>query len=295
MVEDIFTPLERAYMFSQVGWRVLPVSLRNGRKSAALKDWPNKASCDWTGVVQDWFINSHSRCDVGIMTGVESGMWVLDIDVHWCNGFASARDLFAEHGETKKPDTFRVKTPSGGEQLYFRYSADYPKITNVSSTPGSPGPLGPGLDVRGWHGMVVAPGAAGRQVITEHVNLLDLPEAPSWLVNLVTKQKARRASQAAPITSGAHALRLAQRVADRLSRVGPGARNQALNNAAYELGVAVGSRNLLSEQDARSLLLDACKENGAWDDDGPKGLGQCIATFESGWTSGLRDGAQDVG
>lgn len=271
-------------MCSQVGWRVFPVSIRNGRKCGAVKDWPNRATTDW-GQIQEWFAYSHMRCDVGILTGPESGLWVLDIDVkNGINGFASARDLFAAHGETKKPNTFRVTTPSGGEHLYFRYPSDHKKIGNTRSK------IGSGLDVQAWHGMVVAPGSFRRRVTND---TLPVADATDWLLDLVTTKARERTTEWPRISSATHALQLAERLADRLARVGPGARNQKLNDAAYELG-HLGATGLLDEEDAKVLLLEACRENGAWDDDGPRGLGQCVATFESGWNSGLRDGAQDA-
>lgn len=272
----------RACAFASLGWRVMPIREREGAKTPALKDWPNTASSDMA-TVRDWWAGKYAGFEVGILTGPESGIWVLDIDVKWCNGFASLRDLFVGHGVYDLPRTLRVNTPSGGQQWYFRYPVDR-KVRNVASSLRQPGPLGAGLDVRGWHGMVAAPWGVGRSPINS-----DMPtDAPDWLVEMVTREP-RRARSLVTVTSADAALTCLRGMADRLAHETAG-RNSALNSAAFQLGM-LGAHGLLDEQEAHDALREACITNGGiaeW----AGGERSFEATFNSGWTAGLATGSE---
>jgi hypothetical protein len=85
--------------------------------------------------------------NVGIATGVVSGVAVLDVDPHK-GGDQSFATLVAQYGEL--PVTPTVATGGDGQHYYFRPAADA-QIHNSAST------LGPGLDVRADGGYVIAP------------------------------------------------------------------------------------------------------------------------------------------
>jgi hypothetical protein len=275
-------PVERAWVAAKLGWRVMP--LRKDSKLPAIKDWPNKATTD-VYQIDEWWNGTHAGANVGILTGPESDIWVLDIDTHWCNGFASVRALFHGHGISQIPNTFRVASPSGGQQWYFRYPASGKKVRNISSEPDRPGPLGAGLDVRGWHGMVVAPGAIGRNVINDVRPIY----APGWLEEIVTTP-AVRSKKIETVSSGANALRLVNDYVIKLSAQRAG-RNSTLNTMAFQLGL-LGGRGLLDEDDARNALLEACRANGAIEGPDAWKDGQFDATFTSGWSAGVIEGAR---
>ena len=57
------------------------------------------------------------KMNIGILTGVASGLLVLDIDPE-AGGFESMKALVAEHGPM--PDTFIVKTGTGGDRCRTR-------------------------------------------------------------------------------------------------------------------------------------------------------------------------------
>ena len=283
-IGPMWTSAARAWICAQLGWRVIPIIQKT--KIPAIKNWPTRATVDFD-VIDEWFNWTKAECDVGVVTGPESGIWVLDIDVHWCNGFISAKELWNRHGERKIPNTFRVKTPSGGEQWYFRYPTEG-KVRNVSSKLSNHGPLGAGLDVRGWHGQVVAPLALGRDIVSDVPPVI----APDWLTTLVTKEPPR-STAVASVDSSASALQLLGRMAARLATEQTG-RNDTLNTLAFKLGL-LGAAGLLEEVDARNALREACVTNGAIGD-GPdawrNGEGQFDATFTSGWNAGVSKGAQ---
>jgi hypothetical protein len=213
-----------------------------------------------------------------VLTGPESGIWILDIDVKHRNGFVTARDLFAAHGVTTRPRTFVVRTPSGGNHWYFRHPEDGRKIGNSAEKR-----LGPGLDSRGWHGYVVAPGTYdGRgtyELIDNHAPIV----AWRWLEDLVEKR--RRETRPEPVvTTIEHALTALRASAGRLAAKPPhSGRNSALNEAAFGLA----RLGMLDRTTAWLALRDACAANGLLDEDGEAA---CEATFNSGWEAGRQAG-----
>lgn len=141
--------------------------------SSAFKD----ASAD-AAQINAWFATGDHNLG---LCPEDAGLFVLDIDPK-NGGDKALADLEAAHG--KLPDTFTVRTPSGGEHHYF-----------TGSLPSSAGKIGEGLDIRGVGGYVVLPpsvlieyGGRGYEV------LHDLPKAEpaAWLT-----AKANAAKQAA--------------------------------------------------------------------------------------------------
>lgn len=69
-----------------------------------------------TPTVRQWVADGFN---IGVRTGTQSGLWVLDVDVDVHTGEPSREwaALFAQHG---LPSTYTVRTPSGGLHYYFR-------------------------------------------------------------------------------------------------------------------------------------------------------------------------------
>ena len=133
---------EAAQLYATFGWRVVP--LAPGKKVPSMKDWPNVATCD-PAVIESWEWTG----GVAIVTGPESGVWVLDVDVkNDAGGAETLRRLHAEHGNFTA--TYVATTPSGGLHFFWKYPSNR-TIRNSAS-----GRLGPGLDVRGVGGQVNA-------------------------------------------------------------------------------------------------------------------------------------------
>jgi putative DNA primase/helicase len=93
---------------------------------------------------------------IGIATGRGSGVVVIDVDKR-SKGLDTLGLIDAEHGWAWA--TARVLTPGGGVHFYYRCPpGGLPSSTHQSRTAGGRvDPLGPGIDVRGDGGMVVAP------------------------------------------------------------------------------------------------------------------------------------------
>lgn len=92
------------------------------------------------------FDKAGADANVAIATG--QGLVVLDLDVDAAKGLDGAAALAALGIEI--PPTRMVRTPRGGLHLYFRTEASI-EVANSASK------LGPGIDVRGRGGYVVAP------------------------------------------------------------------------------------------------------------------------------------------
>jgi Bifunctional DNA primase/polymerase, N-terminal/Family of unknown function (DUF5906) len=175
--------LDHALALAKHGLRVFP--LIEGGKLPAIDGWPEKATTDveqikawWTDPVLGW----PRDYNIGIATG--DGLTVLDVDNKGKKKGNDSLALLADlYGPV--PSTPRTLTPTGGLHLFFR--CDVP-LRN------SAGKLGDGLDVRGYHGFVVAPGS---ELVNEHghpsgtykwiqepVDGDVLPEMPRWLLGL---------------------------------------------------------------------------------------------------------------
>lgn len=163
------TTYSAALAYAHRGWRVFPV--RN--KRPLVKDWPNQASLDPYQIAHWW--QQYPDADVAIATGPGSNLLVVDIDVkNGVNGLESWNDLLPEEGV----HTAHVRTASGGHHVYFSTDKEYHN---------SAGALGPGLDVRCWHGFVVAPPSEGYEWITEPGII---PSVPKWLAEKLTGARA---------------------------------------------------------------------------------------------------------
>ncbi|THJ24680.1 bifunctional DNA primase/polymerase, partial [Candidatus Frankia alpina] len=138
-----------ALYYAGLGWPVVPVAppgaavARPGKQPLA-RDWPTAAS---TAVeqIQAWW-RQWPDANIGIVTGPRSGLGILDLDVDK-GGAASLSALESRVGCL--PGTVTVMTGSGGAHLYYRH----PGIALLSAADVH----GPGLDVRGDGGLVVAP------------------------------------------------------------------------------------------------------------------------------------------
>jgi putative DNA primase/helicase len=118
-------------------------------KTPAHERWLKVASDDpeivrkmWTDPVS----GESEHNNIGILTGI--GFYVVDVDVK--NGAMGSDSLEMLKDLGLDTDTVSAQTPSGGFHLYYR-SAGNVTVKNSANL------LGPGIDVRGWHGYVVAP------------------------------------------------------------------------------------------------------------------------------------------
>ena len=120
----------------------------------------------------------------GILTG--RGFFVLDVD--HANGekvgHASLQALEEKYGDL--PETYTVRTPTGGLHLYFRGDA-----RTGTNTPGQD------LDIRGDGGQVLGPGSKHPQGGTYDIeNDSPVAEAPDWLLAVCRTSQTQAADRA---------------------------------------------------------------------------------------------------
>jgi hypothetical protein len=156
-----------------------------GGKRPAVDKWEQRATTDM-GVIECAWTGRWAGYNVGVPPG-RAGLLVLDLDCHaelpddWraIPGVKDGADVFTclleWVGESRWPATTWVRTPSGGHHLWFRQPPGQLPVRN------SAGLLGPGIDVRGAGGYVLAPGSVVGGRMYELLD--DSPPAPlsAWL------------------------------------------------------------------------------------------------------------------
>jgi hypothetical protein len=242
---------EAALRLAARGWAVFPCNgkrplTRHGVKDAS-KD-PEQIRAWWT---------KHPDANIGVATGAASGIVGLDIDLK-PGGEESFAKLEAENGAL--PPTLTVRTGSGGRHLYYKHPGGH--------VPNSAGQLGPGLDVRGDGGYLIAAGSVHEcggayEVIDdrEPVNL------PPWLLARIVAPKDESGTTSAPAAAAsrertdfgpaggtAYGLRALDEEALAVETTPEGSRNDALNRASYRIGRLVGGSELDQMFAARRLV-----------------------------------------
>ena len=179
--------LRYALDYARHGWHVLP--LTPGDKMPFGQFAPNGVKNATTDeeTIERWF--SKSKCNLGIATGPQSKIWVIDIDgpvgcLVWWEWEANHGHAFTLAQRTGRHD--------GGRQLIFQYPEDYTIKTRAN--------IRTGIDVRGENGYIVAPPSihpSGSQYVWE--GKIPINPAPIELLKLVGKQ--RLPTTAKPISS----------------------------------------------------------------------------------------------
>lgn len=178
MTDTLTTALD----YAGHGLRVLPIM--PGGKRPPMAEWQNAATTD-AEIITSWWTGLYAGYGLGIATGRASGIFVLDVDVSDGKaGDETLRELEATYGQL--PATASVITGSGGAHLYFRFPVDFEVRNDAGKR------LGPGLDIRGEGGQVVAPPTVhpitGRSYEWEDgcgLDEIEIAEAPDWLLDLL--------------------------------------------------------------------------------------------------------------
>ncbi|MFK7823619.1 MAG: DUF3987 domain-containing protein [Oligoflexales bacterium] len=179
--------LRWAVQFAAKGWPVIPLHYpKNATECSCGKPHcPSFAKHPMTknglknatkaqSAIMTWW-REVPNANIGILTGKESGLVVLDIDPRH-GGNESLEALVAEYGEL--PSTLRVKTGGNGWHYYFTHPGG--KLTNKAN-------IRPGIDIRGDGGYVVAPPSlhASQNSYTWASEAKNISELPTWLLELI--------------------------------------------------------------------------------------------------------------
>ena len=118
------------------------------------------------------------NANIGIATGPQSGVWVLDVDVKG-GGLDQLDRILQEHGPFAP--TPSQKTGSGGLHYFFTYDERVNSGTNKL----------PGIDTRAAGGLVIVSPSANAKGSYDWINDFTTPisAAPEWLIALMRKKE----------------------------------------------------------------------------------------------------------
>jgi hypothetical protein len=231
--------LAAALAYAEAGLQVFP--LRPRTKVPATVDGLKAATRD-PDVILNWW-KRWPDANLGIRTGAESGLVVLDVDAQHGGGKTLA-GLEQQHGKLPRPHSL---TGGGGSHYLFTHPGD--EVRN------SAGVLGHGLDVRGDGGYIVAPPSIhenGRRY-KQLRPFVELEPMPAWLVEDAAK---RRNGHAEPV---AELIPQGQRRATMLSLAGTLRRRGLSETEIYATLATVNAERgnpPLPDQELRALARD---------------------------------------
>jgi bifunctional DNA primase/polymerase-like protein/primase-like protein/uncharacterized protein DUF5906 len=136
------------------------------------------ATRDPDQIKRDW--KRWPDANIGVPTGAESGIFVVDVDTvegHGVDGHASLEKLVAKNGLL--PETLRSMSGTGSVHHYFKHPGG--RVTSRS--------IAPGVDIKGDGGMVLAPPSVQPgQEPYRWLNDLPIADAPQWLLEHVLEK-----------------------------------------------------------------------------------------------------------
>jgi len=211
---------------------------------------------------------------IGIPTGEASGFFVLDLD---CKNGAQGLEWLAAH-EARLPQTRRHRTRSGGVHLLFAMPAGR-AIRNSASR------VGPGVDVRGTGGYIIAPPSDGYDV----VDPATIADAPAWLLDLIDPpaapaQPIAPRQPSPPRQSGdgtRYGLQALDNECQAIMSAPDGAKHDTLNRAAFSIGGLVAAGEL-AEGPALHALASALAGIASRCEDYPAAQKTLGAAFRAG-------------
>lgn len=136
--------LEWALMYAGLGWKVFPVSktktplTTHGFKDATIEEEQ----------IQQWW-SKWPTVGIGVATGLESGIVVLDIDDK-PNALESVHELVQKKGEFS--ESIAARSGGGGYHIYFKHPGPGRHVPSVVGLFGYNG-----IDVRGDGGYIIVP------------------------------------------------------------------------------------------------------------------------------------------
>jgi len=256
------------------------------------RGWEQRSTTDPAVIDRHW--SAHPDHNIAVPAGV-AGLLVVDLDVakpgkalpedckRWgvTHGAQMLARLAADAGQSA-PDTFAVRTPSGGRHLYFRQ----PPGVRLGSTRGQLAGL---IDTRGWGGYVVASGSTTPDGTYEVISDRLPVELPAWLHQALAPRPSQGRSAATEIASAKVAAYVAAAIrgeCERVRRAPSGWHNRPQWIAGLALGQLIGAGHLDHDTALQELMRAAephitgtcgCTEHGV------------RAAIEWGLTTGARN------
>lgn len=226
--------LDVAMFYAQNNIKVFPVK-RQDKKPLCANGF--KAATTDKVVLQEWN-NKFSNCNVGIPTGHINNIFVVDIDGE--QGFKSLNCLELIYGKLDAPTVITGK----GKHLYFKMPENVELKCSTSK-------IANHIDIRANGGYVVAPPSIhenGHRYTWENFTANQIfPEAPSWLISLITNEE----KQTLPVSD----------VLEEISNAPQGQRNDTLYRRAISL-IARAMRENLNIADIKENIINAAMQSG---------------------------------
>jgi hypothetical protein len=183
-------------------------------------------------IIGSWF-DREPHANIGIATGVKSGLFVVDVDAK-SGGLETWAELQDFHGPA---NTLSSQTGGGGNHYLFK--TDGQEIKNSVSK------VGPGIDIRAEGGYIVAPPSrhiSGDAYEFESDPMTEtMASAPDWLVAMLRDSEKPSSNGILPF-SGAE-VKEGQRN-DHLARLGGAARQKGASEAGVSALLLVENGNL---------------------------------------------------
>lgn len=251
------------------GLQVFP--LRPRSKEPATRRGLYEATSN-AATLRRYFTGAHPY-NLGIRTGVPSGVFVLDVDGE--QGLSSLAEVVKRHGSL--PPT---QTSTTGKGRHYWFIARGP-------VPCSVGRIAAGIDIRGDGGYVVAPPSVHPNGTVYRWACDERPaDAPDWLLMLARHRPefiSPRPIIGAVTCSDNYCRAALEREVRSVTDAAHGGRNHALNRASFNLHqlVAIGK---LDASNVVNRLVEAAHACGLLQDDGQR---QVMATIRSGARAGL--------
>lgn len=255
------TPHGAAVALADVGWSVFPThepdphpcgcSCRDEEcaspgKHPRVSRGLHRATRDFDALDSWW--TCWPGAGVGVATGDPSGVFVLDVD-----GAKGAESL-AEF--PRLPETVEGSTGRG-----FHIYLAMPDDADVRN---SAGQVGPGLDVRGTGGYVIAPPSrhvSGRTYRWTHDPFHhDVAAAPAWLLDLVVKEQHEtfpEPREIRPVGSRRYIEKAVELECLSLATAPEGTRNDTLNRSAFALARFADEADVGAIRDALRIAARA--------------------------------------
>lgn len=265
--------LRAALAYAGRGWPVL--ALAPGGKVPACEHGVKDATTD-PAPIREWW-GRWPRANVGLACGE---LVAVDLDCkNGADGRITWQAICARHG-IDATGTVISLTPSGGRHLV--YAAAGRQARN------SAGRLGPGVDVRGRGGYIVAPpsrlsdGRTWRWDPAHHPYHVAIAPLPAALAALLADPAppGTTSGLAAPVNGTAYARAAVANELGQVRRATIGERNHRLNRAAFNLGQLAGA-GLLDLAGIEAGLLAAAVAVGL-------GEREALRTIASGLAAGGR-------
>lgn len=234
---------EMALRYAEAGIAIFPCIPNT--KHPAVRDWERTASSDIADIEKWWGCEDYN---IGLPVG-RAGWFVVDLDdKDGKEGSKTWASLCHEHGAA--PQTYTVRTTSGGLHLYFRAT-----LRNTASK------LGNGIDTRGGGGYVLAPSSVidGREY--EVIDDADIAPLPEWVVRLLAQTTRARTTGGTGLDTAVNIDKARRYLHECIRTANVAIEGQGGDQHTYDLCAEVLQIGLYPE-----TLLEILMEPDGWND-----------------------------